>query len=497
MILEVILLLALVAILVYKKTAKPATMPPGSFGWPVIGSLPPLQMPITQHLSNLKKQYGNIITTKWGSIPIVVLADYQLIKKAFNHPDFQGRPNLFSFQLYSYFRNYGVGNSVGKVWADNRRFLLRHLRTLGMGKTHAEDSIQYEAKMLVEYLEEHNLDKPSEMDWSLNVAVLNVIWQMMASKRYAADDEEIVNYNKMVTEDFDIVQGPVFLLDVMPWLNNVLPNFIKNNVMKVDVLMRHRDEFYNYCLKMFDEHKKNLDPENPRDIIDYYLLEIEANKDDPDTTFISDPGMLHSVVNDMFTAGSETSATTLRWMILYMAVKPEIQSKIHKLLDAVVPSDRLPSLDDREQLAYIDAMLLDLMRISSLVPISLPHCATATVQFEGYTIPKGTMLLVCAEMCHRDPAVWKCPDDLYPEHFLDEDGKLDSKKDSFLPFSIGRRQCLGESLARMELFLFASAILQRFTIQPPPGVTLSTSTDPAMKLLNSPKPYKVVLKKRH
>lgn len=76
--------------------------------------------------------------------------------------------------------NTGVSTSTGKIWSDNRRFLLRHLRDLGMGKTHLEHSIMVEAKMLVDHLEMTSVDKPAEVDWSINVAVLNVIWQMLA-----------------------------------------------------------------------------------------------------------------------------------------------------------------------------------------------------------------------------------------------------------------------------------------------------------------------------
>lgn len=60
--------------------------------------------------------------------------------------------------------------------------MLRNLRDLGMGRTHLENSIHDEAKMLVEYLEKNSIDKPTEMDWGINIAVLNVIWQMLASE---------------------------------------------------------------------------------------------------------------------------------------------------------------------------------------------------------------------------------------------------------------------------------------------------------------------------
>ncbi|KAA0201639.1 Cytochrome P450 CYP3213A2 [Hyalella azteca] len=494
MFLEIILLLALLALLTIF-SRKPTRMPPGTFGWPILGELPPRSIPITEHLKNLKQKRGPIFTTKWGSHRIVVVTDYHLIKKAFNHPDIQGRPAFFSFALFSHFKNAGLVSSHGSVWSENRRFMLRHLRDLGMGKTALEGSIQQEAEMLVDHLDKTCVGKPAVMDHSINCAVVNVIWQMLASKRYDIEDKMMQRYSTLIEEDMNIIQGVLFILDVFPWLAKALPSFIMNKVFKVDVLCRNRDEAYSMFKQVIDDHMATLDPNNPRDVIDQLLLE-RAHRDAPDYLTPEDEIDVLSIIGDSFAAGSETTSSTLRWMILYMAINPEIQAKVHKRLDEVVPNDRLPSLNDRNQLQYVDAMLLEVMRLSSLVPIGLLHTATADVTFEGFEIPKGTSFMACSEMCHRNPAYWKHPDKFYPEHFLDDEGKLDGKKEGFLPFLIGRRQCLGESLARMELYLFSTAILQRFTIEPPEGVTLSTETNPSQMITNVPLPYKVVLKRR-
>ncbi|XP_047738360.1 cytochrome P450 2L1 isoform X3 [Hyalella azteca] len=494
MFVEIVLFLALLALL-SKFLKKPARMPPGSFGWPILGELPPRSISITEHFSNLRKKHGPVFTTKWGSHRIVVVTDYNLIKKAFNHPDIQRRPAFFTFDLFTFFKNAGVINSHGPVWTENRRFMLRHLRDLGMGKTALEGSIQQEAEMLVDHLDKTCVGKPAVMDVCFNCAVVNVIWQMLASKRYGLNDEVMVRHCTRFEEEMAVVEGPLFLVDVFPWLAKVLPSVILNKVLQAEILYRNRDEIYLMFKQVIDDHMATLDPNNPRDVIDQLLLE-RAHRDVPEYLTAEDELDFKCIMGDMFFAGSETTTTTLRWMILYMAINPEIQAKVHKCLDEVVPKDRLPSLNERNQLQYVDAVLLEVMRVSSLAPISLLHATTEGVTFEGYDIPKGTVVLACAEMCHRDPAYWKHPDKFYPEHFLDDEGKLDGKKEGFLPFSIGRRQCLGESLARMELYLFSTAILQRFTIEPPEGVTLSTETDPSQIVTNVPLPYKVILKRR-
>lgn len=80
------------------------------------------------------------------------------------------------------YSNAGVVNATDAVWKDNRRFLMHNLRNLGMGRSRLECSIIDEVEMMVKYFEENSLDKPTEIDLNVNVAVLNVIWQMLASE---------------------------------------------------------------------------------------------------------------------------------------------------------------------------------------------------------------------------------------------------------------------------------------------------------------------------
>nr|XP_053646592.1 cytochrome P450 2L1-like [Cherax quadricarinatus] len=73
----------------------------------------------------------------------------------------------------------------------------------------------------------------------------------------------------------------------------------------------------------------------------------------------------------------------------------------------------------------------------------------------------------CSVISHEDPNYWQNPHKFNPSRFLDDSGKFVSQKEGFFPFGTGRRQCLGESLARMELFIFSAALLQNFTFSPP------------------------------
>ena len=121
--------------------------------------------------------------------------------------------------------------------------------------------------------------------------------------------------------------------------------------------------------------------------------------------------------------------------------------------------DRIPKLEDRSILPFCEATVMEVQRLSCVAPGSLPHIANEDGELAGWSIPKGTMVMYNIHKFHTDPDYWVDPESFSPERFLD--GK---KKEQFVPYGMGKRICMGESLARNELFLFSTLILQNLKI---------------------------------
>ncbi|XP_070844126.1 cytochrome P450 2K3-like [Chaetodon trifascialis] len=166
------------------------------------------------------------------------------------------------------------------------------------------------------------------------------------------------------------------------------------------------------------------------------------------------PSTLLMTVVQLFAAGTDTTAATLRWALLLMAKYPKIQDQVQEELSRVIGS-RQVHVEDRKDLPFTDAVIHETQRVANIGPVALPHRTSQDVTFQGHFIKKDE---------------WEKPHSFYPAHFLDKDGKF-VKRDAFMPFSAGRRACLGESLARMELFIFFATLLQHFCFTPPPGVS--------------------------
>jgi cytochrome P450 len=257
------------------------------------------------------------------------------------------------------------------------------------------------------------------------------------------------------------------LLMFLPGLVKLFPSLA--GWTKFEEMMRSNQDL---VMETINEHRAELSKDleaSPRDFIDAYLVEIGKTQD-TQSSFYGSFGekSLVAVVVDMFQAGSLTTSTTLTWAVLYMVIHPEVQKKFQGEIDKVVGKNRLPSLADRPQMVYTEALINEVLRKSSIQPMGVFHAATEDVSFEGYDIPKGTHIAANQHFVHHDSKIWGDPENFRPERFLSAEGKI-QKKEYLVPFSTGRRICIGETLARDELFLFLTSLYQRFDIQADPN----------------------------
>lgn len=145
------------------------------------------------------------------------------------------------------------------------------------------------------------------------------------------------------------------------------------------------------------------------------------------------------------------------------------------------------------KMPYTEAVLHEVLRFCNIVPLGIFHATSEDAVVRGYSIPKGTTVITNLYSVHFDEKYWKDPDMFYPERFLDSNGYF-TKKEALIPFSLGRRHCLGEQLARMEMFLFFTSLLQQFHLHFPHE--LVPNLKPRLGMTLQPQPYLICAERR-
>ncbi|KGL82603.1 Cytochrome P450 2J6, partial [Tinamus guttatus] len=460
---------------------KSRRFPPGPTPFPIIGSLWWIKFRADhESLSKLAKMYGNISTVWLGHKPFVVLHGFQAVKDGLttHSEDVSGR--LESYVLKRMANGKGILLSNGLIWKNQRRFGIGTLRKLGMGNKGMERGIQTEAHYLVKFFRDTN-GKAVDPSYPIVHAVSNVICAVVFGHRFSLEDktfcELIEAYNYIVAFGNSYLY---VLCEIFPWLLKYLPGpHLKAS--------SYCDFVHSFIRKEIESHRERGIIDEPQDFIDFYLDQMVKNENVPNSTFDED-NMVQSVF-DLFLAGSETTATSLRWALLFMVVYPDIQEKVQKELDAVLDPSHLICYEDWKNLPYTNAVIHEIMRYGSIVLITIPRQAVKNTTMLGYQIPKGTVIVPNLDSALFDPKYWETPHEFNPSHFLDKNGNFVARE-AFLAFSAGHRVCLGEVLARMELFIIFCNLLQTFKLTLPEGVK-EVNTQFVFGATMKPHPYKI------
>ncbi|KAK1888215.1 Cytochrome P450 2F2 [Dissostichus eleginoides] len=437
-----LLCVCMVFILLQLKSRRPKNFPPGPSPLPILGNI--LELSLDNPLKDferLRNTYGNVYSVFLGTKAAVVINGMKAMKDAIvtKGIDFAGRPQDL-FVNDSTERKGVILADYGPSWKDHRRFALMTLRNFGLGKNSMEERIHGEIKYITDDLEK-SIGKSFSPQLMFHNAASNIICQVLFGQRYEYDEEFIKVIVKCFTDNAKLANGPwAMLYDSFPMIRSLPLPFRRafKNVKTCQAL----------ALPVVQEHKKTRVPGQPRDF-----------KGNDASTFSEDLMIMYTL--DLHFAGTDTTSNTLLTGFLYLMTYPHIQERCQQEIDEVFGGKDQASFEDRHNMPYVQATIHEIQRVANTVPLSVPHCTIKDTELMGYSIPKGTLIIPNLTSVLNEEGQWKFPNEFNPENFLNDQGEF-VKPEAFMPFSAGPRMCLGEGLARMELFLILVTLLRKF-----------------------------------
>ena len=448
-------------------------------------------------LESWREEYGDVVGFQLGSELAVALSDYEILSNAFKDSRFTGRPKSLQTVMSAFFSsspnesNAGIVFTDGHQWTEQRRFAFKTLRDFGFGKKCMEDVILYEVQKLEKVLSEKAKNSSTSLSQSLSVSVVNSIWSILTGETIPHGDSTVKEIVQG-TEEFIKNESLSGSLMMLPWLRHI--PFVKDKFMASRHAPLKMRKLQN---KSVEDHQQKFDSNNneqPSDFIEAYLRKIQDTTDS-NSSFYGEDGMLNlqRSLTDLFGAGSETSSSLLLFAFLYMTKYPEVQAKVQVELEEVMGSQSTVTLEHRPKLPYTDAVLHEVMRHACLV-YTVPHATTTNVDLNDYHIPSQTAVYANVWNVMHNQDYWKNPDQFDPSRFLDENGNF-HKDDHCIPFMLGKRFCIGQSLAQIQLFLFFAGMLHKFNFKAPTS-SEEVSIEPIVGFLHSCPSYDVVIEQR-
>ncbi|XP_037698379.1 steroid 21-hydroxylase [Choloepus didactylus] len=449
----------------------------------VPGFLHLLQPNLPLHLLGLTGKFGPIYRLRLGLQDVVVLNSKRTIEEAMikKWVDFAGRPQILSYKLVSQAAPDLSLGDYSPLWKAHKK-LTRSALLLGL-----RSSMEPLVEQLTQEFCEHMrtlAGAPVDIQKEFSLLTCTVICSLtfgIKDKATVCAFRDCVR-DLMKTWDHWSIQ----ILDIIPFLR-FFPN---PGLRRLKQAMENRDRMVE---KQLRRHKESLVPGQWRDMTDYMLQGVWKQRGEEDLEQLLE-GHVHMAMVDLFIGGTETTATTLSWALAFLLHHPEIQLRLQEELDRELGSgasrSRIP-YKDRDRLPLLNATIAEVLRLRPVVPLALPHRTMRPSSIFGYDIPKGTVIIPNLQGAHLDDTVWEEPHEFRPDRFLEP-----GAGSGVLAFGCGARVCLGEPLARLELFVVLAQVLRDFTLLPPAGALPSLQPQPHSGVNLKMQPFQVRLQPR-
>ncbi|KAH9745230.1 hypothetical protein KPL70_003988 [Citrus sinensis] len=450
------LLFLLMLIRYWKNSNGQGKQPPGPKPLPILGNLHQLADGQPHHvMTKLCRKYGPVMKLKLGQLDAVIISSPEAAKEVLktNEIKFAQRPEVYAVEIMSYDHSSIVFAPYGDYWREMRKISV--LELLSNKRVQSFRSIREdEVWGLVEFISS-NQGRPI----NLSEKIFTMTNDIIARAAFGRKNSDQHNFTVLLEEIMKIGAG-FAIADLYPSLTFLRPlTGVKPALMRIQKKMDKilEDIVAEHKLKRKAAANNNVKLEE-EDLVDTLLNYAEAtNKNEFHLTI----DQVKAVTLDIFSAGSETSATSMEWAMSELLKNPRVMKKAQEEVRQACKGKSKIQEADIQKLDYLKLVIKETFRLHAPGPFT-PREAREKCEIRGYTIPAKAKILINLHAIGRDPTVWKDPECFQPERF--EGSSTDFKGNHFelIPFGGGRRICPGISFATANIELGLAQLMYHF-----------------------------------
>ncbi|XP_057415455.1 cytochrome P450 89A2-like [Lotus japonicus] len=441
-------------------------LPPGPFHLPIISNILLLRKPFSELepiLRNLHAKHGPIITFNFWNGPHIFIVDPSIAHQALIQKGaiFADRPKILcnSDQLNI------SSSSYGPTW----RVLRRNLASVMLHPSRLKSFSNTRKRVLNDLLNQLKYDAEScnaikVMD-HLQHAMFSLLVFMCFGERV---DEHYITHIKGIQRRLILNSSRFTILNFFPTpVARVLFRKRWQEFWHLRKAQKHVLSELIEARKQNLESRKNNDIDNDECAVCYVdtLLDLQL----PEEKRKLNEGEIVNLCSEFLSAGTDTTSTTLEWVMANMVKNTHEQQRVVEEIEGVVGGrgKREVTEEDVMKLPYLKAVILEVLRLHPPTHFAIPHGVTEDVVLNGFLVPKkGTVNFLLAEM-GWDPKVWEDPMAFKPERFSRGDQKalfdISGRKEiKIMPFGAGRRICPAYNLAMLHLEYFVANLVWNF-----------------------------------
>ncbi|KAJ9501497.1 hypothetical protein H2202_003291 [Exophiala xenobiotica] len=391
------------------------------------------------------KEYGPIFSLIVGTQTFVVLSSDVVVKELLDK-----RGAIYSDRMDAYLAklcsedHHMLTMGYGPQWRMARR-LLNSLLNVNVAKSYVRYQLLENKQLMYELLEEPNNFLASLQRYANSLAT-----SMVYGRRTPQLEDPLMKEILHGLEEFGEIASSfqAALLDCYP------------------ARRLYRRVSSNY-VKLYNGVKSDMKVGKARPCLCVDMSKVQEKEGFSDTT----AGYL---AGNLIEAGTETTSSTLYAFIQAMVIFPEVMKKAQEEVDRVIGPDRLPTMNDEQDLQYIRACVKESLRwMPTAITGAIPHCVIQDDEYQGYKIPRGAAVIHNVYSINMDPARYPDPRRFEPDRYKDDfQNAADaatasdvSKRDHFT-FGAGRRLCQGIHVAERSLFLGIARLAWAFDVNP-------------------------------